>query len=112
MAHLEWILGVTDTGRLEMDVSALVDLQGFVGGRLVPPDPCETVEISWSPSAGGLTDVALGVSPFDGQNCDVGGTTHPPLLTLGFGDGGSVSFSGGLPASSSGIRRPAGCCGR
>jgi hypothetical protein len=86
--------GVSSLDDLEVDASALVDPQAFVEGRLVPPDPCEPVDIVWTPPEGELTDVGLGLAPIGGQNCDVSGTTRPPLLTLGFGSGGSVSFSG------------------
>lgn len=86
--------GVTPIEALDFDASALLDPQAFVEGRIVPPDPCEALEVLWTMPEGELTDVALGVAPSAGQNCDVDGTTRPPLLTLGFGAGATVSFSG------------------
>lgn len=85
---------VTPLEDLDFDATALVDAQAFVEGRIVPPDPCTPLDLSWTMPSGALEDAAAWVAPREGQNCDVDGTTRPPLLTLAFGTGGAVSFSG------------------
>lgn len=86
--------GTQEVADLEVENSEMVDAQAYVEGRLVPADPCTALASTWTPPEGELTDVALRLSPVDGQNCDVDGTTRPPLLSVGFGGGAEVSFSG------------------
>ncbi|MEC7946569.1 MAG: hypothetical protein VX265_03315 [Myxococcota bacterium] len=90
---LATIAGVRGLDDLEYDSSADVDGETWSDGQLVPADPCLLVEIVWRLPDEDVLDVGLGLAPINGRNCDVDGTLRPPLLGVGFGSGGAVSFS-------------------
>ena len=80
---------------LEVDLSAVVDVQAYNDNRVVPPEVCDDFSAVWAlDSLGAAADsVMVPLALADGERCVVEGTQRPPLLRLEFGDAAWASFS-------------------